>query len=328
MFAQILTTSTAMENNTDHKHAQENVFYRIYHSPIFERFMLGIVLLASIIVGLETSPTLEKEYGTWLHLLDKIILAAFITELILGIGSYGKAPLNFFKDGWNIFDTMIVIACALPYILPENAMHAHFFAVLRLVRVLRILKLAEQLQELQIIINALFNSLPSLFYVFLLIVMYFYIYAVIGTDFFREDCEDFESILSALLTLFRIVTFDDWAVLMKDLMKRHSAIGVAFYFVSFILFGAMIFLNLFIGIITSELAELRKARADAELKKHIKTFAGATDEEIRTIEAELAKQLMQTQLMQMQLAQLRAKLHYESSAASETERQESHYQKV
>lgn len=297
-----------MENNTERKHVEENVFYRIYHSPIFERFMLSIILLAGIIVGLETSPLLEKEYGTWLHLLDKIVLAAFIIELILGIGSYGKAPLNFFKDGWNIFDTVIVIACALPYILPENAMHAHFFAVLRLVRVLRILKLAEQLQELQIIINALFNSLPSLFYVFLLIVMYFYIYAVIGTDFFREDCEEFESIPSALLTLFRIVTFDDWAALMKDLMKNHSPMGVALYFVSFILFGAMIFLNLFIGIITSEMAELRKARANAELKKNVETRSHSTDEALHALEEELSKQLAQTQLMLAQLTELRLKL--------------------
>lgn len=310
-----------MENNGSRHHSEENFFYRVYHSPIFERFMLGVILLAGIIVGLETSPALDKEYGAWLHALDKIVLAAFVVELILGIGSYGKTPLKFFKDGWNIFDVVIVVACVLPYILPEDAMHAHFFAVLRLARVLRILKLAEQLQELQIIINALFNSLPSLFYVFLLLVMYFYIYAVLGTDFFRDDCEEFESLPAALLTLFRVVTFDDWAALMKDLMKNHSPIGVALYFVSFILFGAMIFLNLFIGIITSELAELREARAAAELKKHVETRSRGMDEDLRALEEDLSKQLAQTHLMLAQLAELRLKLR-DSSPPSETALQE------
>jgi voltage-gated sodium channel len=298
---------------------EHNFCYRIYHSPIFERIMLGVIVIAGLIVGLETSPAIEEEYGALLHTLDKIVLAVFTIELLFGIGSYGKAPLKFFRDGWNIFDTVIVVACALPYIIPQEAMHAHFFAVLRLARVLRILKLAEQLQELQIIINALFNSLPSLFYVFLLLVLYFYIYAVLGTDFFHADCEEFESLPSALLTLFRIVTFDDWAALMKDLMKHHSPVGVALYFVTFILFGAMIFLNLFIGIITSELAELREARTAVELKKRIETHTQGTDEDLRAMEEQLTHHLRHTELMIAQLAELRAKLRHDIAKSHQSE---------
>ncbi len=298
---------------------EHNFCYRIYHSPIFERFMLGVIVVAGLIVGLETSPTIEAQYGTWLHAIDKIVLVVFVVELILGIGSHGNTPLKFFRDGWNIFDTVIVVACALPYIVPQEAMHAHFFAVLRLARVLRVLKLAEQLQELQIIINALFNSLPSLFYVFLLLVLYFYIYAVLGTDFFHADCEEFESLPSALLTLFRVVTFDDWAALMKDLMKHHHPVGVALYFVTFILFGAMIFLNLFIGIITSELAELREARAAVELKKRIETHTQGTDEDLRAIEEQLTNHLRHTELMLAQLAELRAKLRHDATKTHQSE---------
>ncbi len=281
--------------------------------------MLGVIVIAGLIVGLETSPAIEEEYGALLHTLDKIVLAVFITELLLGIGSHSKAPLKFFRDGWNIFDTVIVVACALPYIIPQEAMHAHFFAVLRLARVLRILKLAEQLQELQIIINALFNSLPSLFYVFLLLVLYFYIYAVLGTDFFHADCEEFESLPSALLTLFRVVTFDDWAALMKDLMKHHHPVGVALYFVTFILFGAMIFLNLFIGIITSELAELREARAAMALRKHVETHTQGTDEDLRAIEEQLVNHLQQTQRLLAQLTELRTKLHHDATKPHQSE---------
>ncbi|MDW8464955.1 MAG: ion transporter [Chloroherpetonaceae bacterium] len=179
--------NTAPQNGTT-----ASLFYQIYHSPLFERTMLVIIIVAGAIVGLETSPTLVAQYGPIFHLLDQLVLAAFTIELVLNFASYGRSPMQFFKDGWNIFNLFVVIACALPYFLPPDAFHTHFFAVLRLARVLRVLKLAEQFEELQLIINALFNSIPSLFYVFLLLVMYFYIYAVLGVDFFQKDCEEFE----------------------------------------------------------------------------------------------------------------------------------------
>lgn len=270
--------------------------------------MLVIILLAGAIVGLETSPALVSEYSQLFRLLDQLVLLAFTIELVLNIASYGRLPLQFFRDGWNIFDLIIVIACALPYFLPPDAFHTHFFAVLRLARVLRILKLAEQFEELQLIINALFNSIPSLFYVFLLLLMYFYIYAVLGVDFFRNDGDEFDSVPAALLTLFRVVTFDDWAALMKDLMKQHSPVGVALYFVSFIFFGAMIFLNLFIGIITSELAELREARHAMALKKHLAAPSHSPDVDLQAIEEQLDRQLSELTLLKMQLSQLRATL--------------------
>lgn len=280
--------------------------------------MLVIIIVAGAIVGLETSPTLVAQYGPIFHLLDQLVLAAFTIELVLNFASYGRSPMQFFKDGWNIFDLFVVIACALPYFLPPDAFHTHFFAVLRLARVLRVLKLAEQFEELQLIINALFNSIPSLFYVFLLLVMYFYIYAVLGVDFFQKDCEEFDSIPAALLTLFRIVTFDDWAALMKDLMKQHNAVGVALYFVSFILFGAMIFLNLFIGIITSELAELREARQAMALKKHLPASPHSSDTDLAAMEAMLDRQLSEMALLKVQLAQLRATLNPPFSAPEAT----------
>jgi hypothetical protein len=49
---------------------EHNFCYRIYHSPIFERFMLGVIVVAGLIVGLETSPTIEAQYGAWLHTID------------------------------------------------------------------------------------------------------------------------------------------------------------------------------------------------------------------------------------------------------------------
>ncbi len=299
-----------------------NLFEKIHRSHLFERTMIAVIVSAGVLVGLETSHELMRDYGTLFHVLDKAILTMFVAELIVGFGRYGREWWRFFREGWNIFDLLIVLVCALPYVIPaESGFHTEYFAVLRLARVLRLLKLAEQLPELQTIINALFNSLPSLFYVFLLLVMYFYIYAVLGTDLFRAHNENFATLATSLLTLFRVVTFDDWAALMKDLSEHVNPLGVAAYFVSFILFGAMIFLNLFIGIITSELAELKEARSRLVLRRRLeeaeddKTKSSIATE-LHAAEADLARGLEEMEKIKARLASLRDTLQKDSSQPS------------
>ncbi len=121
----------------------------------FQNFILVMILFAGALVGLETIKTVVHEYGTLLKLFDQIVLLIFTVEIALKILAEGYKPWRFFKDGWNIFDFLIIGICLLPWQAP-------FLAVLRLVRILRVLRLVSVLPRLQLLVGALLKSLPSI----------------------------------------------------------------------------------------------------------------------------------------------------------------------
>ena len=131
----------------------ETFSLKIVESRGFQRAVLGVILFAGVLVGLETSVTLMARAGGVLHAIDRVVLAFFVVELALRIGACGTRPWKFFADGWNVFDFVIVAVCLLP-------VQAEFAAVLRLVRVLRVLRLITAVPRLQILVGALLKSIP------------------------------------------------------------------------------------------------------------------------------------------------------------------------
>lgn len=119
-------------------------------------------MLAGILVGLETYDGIVASYGSIINVLDKLILGVFILEIVIKMGAHGGKPLDYFKDPWNIFDFTIVVVCLLP-------VQGQFVAVLRLARILRVLKLVTAVPKLQILVGALLKSIPSMFYVSILL---------------------------------------------------------------------------------------------------------------------------------------------------------------
>lgn len=217
----------------------------------FQAVVVVAILLAGVLAGLETSPALVAAYGPWLHLLDRAVLAVFVIELALKLVACGRQPRRFFADGWNVFDCLIVLACFLPASGP-------FASVLRLARVLRLLRLVHALPRLQLLVGALLKSLGAMGYVSLLLALMFYLYAVTGVHLFGRGDADFGSLPAALLTLFRVVTLDNWGDFFTRAMEHASPWLVTGYFVSFIVLGTMIILNLFIGIVMNSMAETHK----------------------------------------------------------------------
>ncbi|AOY84694.1 ion transporter [Moorena producens JHB] len=257
---------------------------KISNSEIFQNIILIVIILASIIVGLETYPSFTEKYGTIINFIEHIILWLFIAEIFIKIGSEGSHPWRYFKNGWNLFDFFIVVALVLPI---DN----QYFIVLRMLRLLRVFRLISALPRLQILVRALLKSLPSMGYVFLLLCILFYIYGVAGTFLFAEnDPIHFSSLPKSILSLFQVVTLEGWTDLMyiqmygcerygydgiEALCTNPSAsplIGVLF-FVSFVMLGAMITINLFVGIITSNITDSVnefKQEQDKKLDKVLK----------------------------------------------------------
>lgn len=275
-----------------------------------------MILLAGVVVGIETyQSTSEKvrEYTALLHFVDQLILAAFTLEVVVKVLAQGKKPWDYFKDPWNIFDFSIVAVCYLAFVLPSIS--TGFLAVLRLARILRVFKLITALPKLQLLVNAMLKSIPSMFYVGILLGLLFYIYAVMGVFVFGEnDPVHFSTLHKSMLSLFRVVTLEDWTDIMYINMygcdhgiwgygieqgclnpKPNPFVGAAF-FVSFVLIGTMIVLNLFIGVIMSAMDEVReeeeermaleKSKNDVDqmpLSKHIDKIS----EQIEALKKEL-----------------------------------------
>lgn len=253
----------------------------LVHARWFETTILTVIILAGVLAGLETSPVLVARYGTLLEALDLVVLAIFIVEITLKLAVHGGQPWHYFRDGWNVLDFTIVALCCLP-------MHAQFAAVLRLARALRLLRLVTVLPRLQLLVGALLRSLGAMGYVGLLLALMFYIYSVTGVHLFREaDAVHFGSLKAALFSLFQVITLDNWSDIYRT-VRAGAPVAAPIYFVSFILLGTMIMLNLFIGIIMNSMSEMHAEIAERDRQRHITETGTATmEDELRLLERQI-----------------------------------------
>lgn len=227
---------------------------RTSKSPYFLVTVTLAILASALVIGLETDPAIFSAYHRELVLADRIILGIFVVELAIRIGARARHPWLYFMKFGNIFDFVVVTACLLP-------LHMEYLMVVRLFRVLRVLRLVTVLPRLQVLVGALLQGIPAIGYIALLLSIQFYVYAAIGVMFFRvNDPVHFSSIPAAMLTLFEVLTLEGWVEIFKLQMDgvpggHPYPVLAPFYFVSFILIGTMIVLNLFVGVILKAIEE-------------------------------------------------------------------------
>jgi voltage-gated sodium channel len=273
-------------------------FKKIADSAWFQNFITAVIVLAGVVVGAETYPALVSRHEGFLHLMNQLILWIFVAEIVVKIGAEGSRPWRYFLDPWNIFDFAIVAICFMPF-------DAQYVAVLRLARLLRVLKLVTAVPRLQVLVSTLLNSIPSMFYVSVLLFLMFYLYACAAVFIFGEnDPIHFGNLQIAHLSLFRAVTLEDWTDLMYIQMFGCENYGYdgnealctasvarpvtgALFFVSFVLLGTMVVMNLFIGVIMNSMADAEKEQA----------IAARDHDGAPTLEDEIA--LLQEQLEEM-----------------------------
>jgi voltage-gated sodium channel len=289
---------------------------RVRDARWFNNLITAVILAAGVVVGIETYPGMVARHGTLLHVLNEVILWTFVAEIVIKMGAEGKKPWRYFLDPWNVFDFVIVAVCFLPF-------DAQYVAVLRLARLLRVLKLVTALPRLQILVGALLKSIPSMGYVALLLGMLFYLYSVAAVFIFGgNDPIHFKDLPIAMLSLFRVVTGEDWTDIMYINMFGCDQYGyggvehlctepkgyplfAAIYFVSFMLVGAMVILNLFIGVIMGGMDEAKRETAALEAERLEGTFQ--LDNELN----KLADQLVS---LQDQIGVLQSRLDIQKKA--------------
>lgn len=204
-------------------------------------FIGFIVITNAIILGIQTFQSIPEPIELFLHKTDKIILAIFVVELAIKLLGNG---LSFFRSGWNIFDFLIVAGSFLH--------HQDFLPVLRAFRVLHLMSMMDASPKMQHILNGFWKAIPGIAHVLAILVLFFYIYCVMGVFLFRDlGIAEFQHIGTAMKTMFQVLTGDDWGNLMKASEKFTQYAWI--YFISFYIILVFIILNLFIGVVVGSL---------------------------------------------------------------------------
>ena len=253
---------------------------RLRNNKIFEFFVVSIIILSALLIGAKTYQ-IPSSFMTAIKYLDYAVTIIFLFEIVIRfIAEENKK--RFFHNAWNVFDTLIVIVSLIPIQDSEMAL------VGRLVRIFRVLRMVSVIPELRMLLNSLLRAMPQLGYVLLLMFIIFYIYAAVGSTFFAEINPDlWGDIAISLLTLFRVMTFEDWTDVMYETMAVYSMSWL--YYLSFIFLTAFAFLNMVIGIVVNVLEDEHAKERAAQDKADGKISMDELAEEIRSLKALLEK---------------------------------------
>ena len=257
---------------------------RIADSAWFDFSIIGLILLTALLLGIEAFPQLmNPQMQLGFDQVHNLILAAFVMEAVIKITAAAPQPWNYFRNGWNVFDFSLVVLSLLPI--------AGQFALLgRVLRLLRVLRLINAWPELRLIVETLVRSIPSMLHITALMAILFFIYAVLGFHLFHEhDPTHWRDLGYALLTLFRIVTLEDWTDVMYTAMELSPA--YALYFVSFVIVGTFVVINLFIAVVINNLDEAKYAHlqklAEPELHDQLLETMVSTKTSLQLLEKKL-----------------------------------------
>ncbi|MFT4519777.1 MAG: voltage-gated sodium channel [Halioglobus sp.] len=231
-------------------------------SKLFQGAVIFIIILSALAIGAKTYD-LPQVVEQTLYLLDRFITIFFLIEIMFRFLANPKKS-RFFHDGWNVFDTLVVIGSLVPIEDSEAVLLG------RLLRIFRVLRLVSIVPELRSLINSLLKAIPRMGYIALLMFIIFYIYGALGAMLFSEIDETlWGDVAIAMLTLFRVATFEDWTDVMYATMEVYPLSWS--YYLSFIFLTAFIFLNMMIGSILEVMGEekntLQAEQAHAEREK-------------------------------------------------------------
>lgn len=232
---------------------------------IFEYFIIAVILINSICLGIETSPTISESFRSALNITDQICLLIFIIELILKVVAFGR---SFFSNWWNTFDLVIVLFSIfgeIPYFSIFRGFKifraSRIIKTFKTFRLVKSLKIINSLNQLQRILSAIVRAIPSIIWTFVLLLLVFYFYAIIGVNVFgTEFDETFGSIGKAFYTLFQLMLFDDWGNITRPVLKEHSFAWI--YFVSFGIISAYTILQVVTGIVVDSIQNVAKEHTE------------------------------------------------------------------
>ena len=194
----------------------------------FDLFILSLICIDAVALGFMTSEITNVFFDHVLFVLDRLCMAIFIMEMLMKIYAYGK---GFFKNGWNIFDFVIVAISSVPF--------ASYFIVLRTFRLFRSLKYINKFSRLKFIINTFIALLPIFGAMLAVFAIFFYVFSIIAVCLFGDIFVEFASLGDSMFTLLQVFSLDGWAAsIARPVMSvfPHAWIFfVTFLFISFLI---------------------------------------------------------------------------------------------
>jgi voltage-gated sodium channel len=230
--------------------SERNALARVVDSPQFTAVVVATIAVNAVVLGLQTYDGIVDRWGDWLDVINGVCLAIFVVELLIRMASYLPRPLAFFRNGWNIFDFVVILAVFIPGIRQNSTL-------LRLLRLLRVVRIVRVLPDLRVLLLGVWRSVPPLASIGAVTAMILFIYGMVGWIWFGDELpERWGNIGSAMLSLFVMLTLEDFPLYMDE--AREVEPWAWIYFVSFILVAAFLVLNVLIGIVLNSLEEARE----------------------------------------------------------------------
>jgi len=250
---------------------------RLVESVTFNNFVVAVIVLNAVLIGLSTYLNDAASLAA-IGVIETICIGIFVVEIILRFMARDSAAA-FFRDRWNIFDLVIVIAALIPA-------SGGIGPILRILRVFRVLRLVKTIPELRLIVDVLLRSVASMKYVALLASILFYVYAVIGVKLFGGDGHPmrpyFSSIHEACFTLFRILTGDDWTQMRYELAQAGYPLGAFSVFqVSWIVVATFLLVNLIVGAVINNYQKVQ------DIEEHRLLAPDTSERRVRELVKEL-----------------------------------------
>ncbi len=215
-------------------------FMALRNNKIFEMVVITIIILSALVIG-ATTYDIDPKWLAVLYVFDIAVTLFFLAEVLIRMMAEERLR-DFFREGWNVFDFVIVAASLIPIGGTQMVLLA------RLLRVFRVLRLVSIIPELRMLMDALIKAIPRIGYVALLMFIIFYVYGAFGSFFFeRINPELWGDIAISMLTLFRVATFEDWTDVMYETMAVYPLSWI--YYITFIFLSAFVFLNMMIGVV-------------------------------------------------------------------------------
>lgn len=256
---------------------------------LFQNFILAVIVINAVLMGIQTAQNLPAGVQQVLAVMDTACLWIFIAELLLKFVVY---RLLFFKSGWNLFDLAVVILSLFS--------EFSFFSVFRIFRVFRVLRslkalkslrafrLVSGLKNLRIIVDAIGSSIPGIFWSGMLLLLVYYIFAIMGTTLFGPQFPDwFGSIGKSFYTLFQVMTLESWSMgISRPVMEVFSWAWL--YFVPFVLSTSFLIMNVVVGIVVNAISEVSERQA-AEEKEPNPDAQTQLREELASLQKQLAQ---------------------------------------
>ncbi len=249
---------------------------------LFQKTIIALILVNAAILGAETYPAVMASVGPALLFIDQVILAIFVVEIVLRLLVHRG---RFFRDPWSLFDFFVVAIALMP---ATGAME-----VLRALRVLRVLRLLTMVPSMRRVVSGMLKAIPGLGSVGAILLIIFYVSAVMATNLFGDAFPEwFGSLQASCYTLFQVMTLESWSMgIVRPVMEVYPYAWV--FFLPFILIATFTILNLIMGVIVNAVQDAQHEETE-EIQGKVENETEVLQQEIKKLHNELQeiKQLL------------------------------------